>query len=66
MSTTNTFRRGDIVRDCYGKTHEVIDAYGCVVHTYDGDSFHPARLFLVFRARGRCADIINARLGARS
>lgn len=49
MTTTNTYRAGDIVRDCHGRTHVVIDAYGPCVWTAGG-TFHPTNVSLVRRA----------------
>ena len=39
------FRKGDKVRDVYGKSHEVISHNGAEVKTYSGESFHPSKLF---------------------
>jgi hypothetical protein len=39
------FRKGDKVRDQYGKTHEVMEHRGPSVTTYSGQSFHPTKLF---------------------
>ena len=39
------FRKGDKVRDQYGKTHEVMEHRGPSVSTYSGQSFHPTKLF---------------------
>jgi hypothetical protein len=41
------FRKGDKVRDQYGKTHEVMEHRGSSVHTYSGQSFHPTKLWHV-------------------
>jgi hypothetical protein len=39
------FRKGDKVRDPYGKTHEVMEHRGSSVSTYSGQSFHPTKLW---------------------
>jgi hypothetical protein len=39
------FRKGDKVRDQYGKTHEVMEHRGPSVTTYSGQSFHPTKQF---------------------
>ena len=41
------FRKGDTVRDCYGKTHVVIEHRGCQVFMTDGDYFHPTKIWIV-------------------
>jgi hypothetical protein len=40
------FNKGDKVKDCFGKVHTVISAYGCDVLT-TGGNFHPTKLFAV-------------------
>lgn len=39
------FRKGDKVRDQYGKMHEVMEHRGPSVSTYGGQSFHPTKLW---------------------
>ena len=50
--TLMEYRLGDVVRDCYGKTHEVVGAHGCSVAMYDGETFHPTKIALVCAANG--------------
>lgn len=38
------FRKGDKVKDNYGKTHEVMEHRGAQVTTSKGENFHPTKL----------------------
>lgn len=39
------FKKGDKVKDRYGKSHEVLSHHGPEVKTASGGSFHPTKLF---------------------
>lgn len=39
------FKKGDKVKDRYGKSHEVLSHTGAEVKTVSGESFHPTKLF---------------------
>ena len=40
-------KRGDMVRDCYGKIAEVMEQVGTTVYLYDGTRAHRTKVFRV-------------------